>query len=197
MSTLADQFADTLPAASVKGIYGVRGDSVSGLTDSLPHQVKIGRVHVGRDAVAAFSAGAEAHFTSALAVCASGCGPGNLHFIYDRFECLRSREPVLAITANIPSTEIGCGYFQETRPQAPFKERSRYCELVSGSNQMPRACWGSRSARRSESPGFSPGGAGRSRPVGGRRRATSQSYRPAVAARDELDGLATLLAMTG
>ncbi len=46
--------------------------------------------------------------------------------------------PVLGIAAQIPSSEIGSGYFQETHPQELFRECSHYCELVSGANQMPR-----------------------------------------------------------
>ena len=63
---------------------------------------------------AAFAAGAEAHLTGELAVCAGSCGPGNLHLINGLFDCHRSRVPVLAIAAHIPSAEIGRGYFQET-----------------------------------------------------------------------------------
>jgi pyruvate dehydrogenase (quinone) len=138
MSTVADQFATILAAAGVKRIYGVVGDSLNGLTDSLRRQGKIEWVHVRHEEVAAFAAGAEAHVTGALAVCAGSCGPGNLHLINGLFDCHRSRVPVLAIAAQIPSAEIGSGYFQETHPQTLFKECSHYCELVSGSNQMPR-----------------------------------------------------------
>jgi pyruvate dehydrogenase (quinone) len=45
---------------------------------------------------------------------------------------------VLAVAAQIPSGEIGSGYFQETHPQSLFKECSHYCELVSQPEQMPR-----------------------------------------------------------
>jgi pyruvate dehydrogenase (quinone) len=47
--------------------------------------------------------------------------------------------PVLGIAAQIPSAEIGSGYFQETHPQTLFQECSHFCEFVSGANQMPRA----------------------------------------------------------
>ena len=87
----------------------------------------------------AFAAGAEAHLTGELAVCAGSCGPGNLHLINGLFDCHRSNVPVLAIAAHIPSAEIGSGYFQETHPQILFQECSHYCELISGANQMPRA----------------------------------------------------------
>jgi pyruvate dehydrogenase (quinone) len=136
--TVADQFAETLAAAGVKRIYGIVGDSLNGITDSIRRQGKIEWLHVRHEEVAAFAAGAEAHLTDELAVCAGSCGPGNLHLINGLFDCHRSRVPVLAIAAQIPSAEIGAGYFQETHPQDLFRECSHYCELVSGANQMPR-----------------------------------------------------------
>src|SRR5437868_8799815 len=97
--TVADQFAETLAAAGVKRIYGIVGDSLNGLTDSIRRQGKIQWVHVRHEEVAAFAAGAEAHLTGELAVCAGSCGPGNLHLINGLFDCHRSRVPVLAIAA--------------------------------------------------------------------------------------------------
>src|SRR5258708_3400782 len=138
MATVAEQFAETLAAAGVKRIYGIVGDSLNGLTDAIRRQEKIEWVHVRHEEVAAFAAGAEAHLTGDLAVCAGSCGPGNLHLINGLFDCHRSRVPVLAIAAQIPSAEMGAGYFQETHPESLFKECSHYCELVSGPNQMPR-----------------------------------------------------------
>ena len=136
--TVADQFAEILAAGGVKRIYGVVGDSLNGLTDSLRRQAKIAWLHVRHEEVAAFAAGAEAHLTGELAVYAGSCGPGNLHLINGLFDCHRSRVPVLAIAAQIPSPEIGAGYFQETHPESLFKECSHYCGLVSEPHQMPR-----------------------------------------------------------
>src|SRR5690348_5181377 len=136
--TVADQLAETLVAAGVKRIYGIVGDSLNGLTTLFRSQGKIEWIHVRHEEVAAFAAGAEAHLTGTLAVCAGSCGPGNLHLINGLFDCHRSRVPVLAIAAHIPSAEIGAGYFQETHPQTLFKECSHYCELISAANQMPR-----------------------------------------------------------
>ena len=138
MNTVADQFAETLVMAGVKRIYGIVGDSLNGLTDAIRRQGKIEWLHVRHEEVAAFAAGAEAHLTGELAVCAGSCGPGNLHLINGLFDCHRSRVPVLAIAAHIPSWEIGADYFQETHPQTLFQECSHYCELISGANQMPR-----------------------------------------------------------
>jgi pyruvate dehydrogenase (quinone) len=59
---------------------------------------------------AAFAAAGEAHVTGKLAVCAGSCGPGNLHLINGPFDAYRSRVPVLAIAAHIPSSEIGIDF---------------------------------------------------------------------------------------
>src|SRR5579859_2024342 len=138
MKTVADQFAETLAAAGVKRIYGVVGDSLNGLTDSLRRQAKIAWLHVRHEEVAAFAAGAEAHLTGELAVCAGSCGPGNLHLINGLFDCHRSGVPVLAIASHIPSSEIGIDFFQATHPESLFKECSHYVELVSNPNQLPQ-----------------------------------------------------------
>ncbi len=136
--TVAEQFMEILAAAGVQRIYGIVGDSLNGLTDALRRQGKIEWVPVRHEETAAFAAGAEAHLTGGLAVCAGTCGPGHLHLINGLFDCHRSRVPVLAIAAHIPSAEIGSGYFQETHPQLLFQDCSHYCELISSANQMPR-----------------------------------------------------------
>lgn len=129
---------DTLAAAGVRRIYGVVGDSLNGLTESLRKQEQIEWIGVRHEEVAAFAAGAEAHLTDSLAVCAGSCGPGNLHLINGLYDCHRSRVPVLAIAAQIPSRELGSNYFQETRPDILFKDCSHYCEPVANPEQMPR-----------------------------------------------------------
>ena len=136
--TIADLMAETLHAAGVRRIYGVAGDSLNGFTDSLRRQKTIDWVHMRHEEAAAFAAGAEAHLTGDLAVCAGSCGPGNLHLINGLFDCQRSRVPVLAIAAHIPSAEIGSSYFQETHPDKLFGECAHYVELVSNPDHMAR-----------------------------------------------------------
>lgn len=136
---VADLMAGALEAAGVERVWGVVGDSLNGFTDSLRRSRKMRWMHMRHEEAAAFAAGAEAQLTGRLAVCAGSCGPGNLHLINGLFDCHRTRTPVLAIAAHIPSAEIGSGYFQETHPEQLFRECSHYCELVSSPAQMPRA----------------------------------------------------------
>ncbi len=136
--TIAELIVETLKNAGVKRVYGLPGDSLNGFTDALRRGGSIEWVHVRNEEVAAFAAGADAHLSGTLAVCAASCGPGNLHLINGLFDCHRTRVPVLAIAAHIPSSEIGTNYFQETHPQNLFKECSDYCEMVGIPEQMPR-----------------------------------------------------------
>jgi pyruvate dehydrogenase (quinone) len=136
--TAADYMAQTLAQAGVKRVYGVVGDSLNGFSDSLRRLEKVEWVHMRHEESAAFAAGAEAHLTGKLAVCAGSCGPGNLHLINGLCDAHRNRVPVLAIAAHIPSTEIGIDYFQATHPERLFRECSHYVELVSRPEQLPQ-----------------------------------------------------------
>jgi pyruvate dehydrogenase (quinone) len=135
---VADLMVETLISAGVKRIFGVAGDSLNGFTDAIRRLKEIEWIHMRHEEAGAFAAGAEAHLTGELAVCAGSCGPGNLHLINGLFDCHRSRVPVLAIAAHIPSTEIGIDYFQATHPESLFKDCSHFVELVSTPEQLPQ-----------------------------------------------------------
>ena len=133
INNVADLIAETLIQAGVKRVFGVVGDSLNGLTEASRRDRLI---QVRHEEVAAFAAAGEAQVAGRLAVCAGSCGPGNLHLINGLFDAHRSRTPVLAIAAHIPTGEIGGGYFQETHRQDLFRECSVYCELISGSRTV-------------------------------------------------------------
>ncbi|HEY9292246.1 MAG TPA: ubiquinone-dependent pyruvate dehydrogenase [Microlunatus sp.] len=138
MTTVAENIVANLKANGISRMYGIPGDSLNGLTDALRKDGSIDWMHVRHEEAAAFAAAAEAELTGRLAVCVGSCGPGNLHLINGLYDAHRSRVPVLAIAAQIPSEELGGNYFQETRPEQLFADCSSYAELVSSPSQMPR-----------------------------------------------------------
>ncbi|MGR6901994.1 ubiquinone-dependent pyruvate dehydrogenase [Glutamicibacter sp. BSL13] len=138
MPTVAQNIISQLEVQGVKRMYGIPGDSLNGLTDALRENGRIEWVHTRHEEAAAFAAAAEAEITGELAVCVGSCGPGNLHLINGLYDANRSRVPVLAIAAHIPTEEIGSNYFQETHPTDVFRECSVYVEQVSDASQMPR-----------------------------------------------------------
>jgi pyruvate dehydrogenase (quinone) len=138
VSNVAEVLVDTLIANGVECVWGLPGDSLNGVTDAIRTRPAIQWMHVRNEEAAAFAAGAEAHVSGKLAVCAGSCGPGNLHLINGLFDCQRSRVPVLALAAQIPSAELGTNYFQETHPEQLFKDCSDYCAVVSEPGQLER-----------------------------------------------------------
>ena len=136
--TASEYLVEALEKADVKRVYGVVGTP----STALPTRCGGGSQSTGYTCVmrrpAAFAAGAEAHLTGRLAVCAGSCGPGNLHLINGLFDCQRSGVPVLAIAAHIPSSEIGIDYFQATHPEILFRDCSHYVELVSNAKLLPQ-----------------------------------------------------------
>ena len=135
---VADVIVETLVRAGVQRVYGVAGDSLNGLTDSIRSHAGIDWMMVRHEEVAAFAAGGESQITGQLTVCAGSCGPGNLHLINGLHDCQRSRVPVLAIATQVPSNELGTNYFQETRPEHLFLTCSDFLEVISTPEQLPR-----------------------------------------------------------
>ena len=138
MTTVAAHLVEALANAGVRRIYGVVGDSLNSIVDAVHHNKKLEWIHVRHEEAGAFAASAEAQLTGNLAVCAGSCGPGNLHLINGLFDAHKTLAPVLAIAAQVPSSEIGTDFFQETHPERLFRECSHYCELIGTEKQMPR-----------------------------------------------------------
>ena len=136
--TVAQVIVEVLASAGAARVYGVAGDSLNGITDAIYDRRDIQWIPMRHEEAGAFAAGAEAHLTGKLAVCAGSCGPGHLHLINGLYDCHRSRVPVLALAAHIPSREIGSQYFQETHPERLFAECSHFCETISQPEQVPR-----------------------------------------------------------
>lgn len=140
---IADQLVAQLIDAGVDHIYGIVGDSLNPIVDAVRRRGGkakggIDWIHVRHEEAGAFMAAAEAQLTGRLAVCAGSSGPGNLHLINGLYDAHRSKAPVLAMASDIPSAEIGTGYFQETHPERLFASCSDYCEQIATAEQSPR-----------------------------------------------------------
>lgn len=134
---VSDQVVEMLVAAGVRRIYGMAGEALHPLMESLQRDARIRWVHVRHEETAAFAASAEAQLTGELAVCCGSCGPGNMHLINGLYDACRSAAPVLAVAAHIPTLQIGTHYIHETHPTFFFRECAAYCELVSRPRQLP------------------------------------------------------------
>jgi pyruvate dehydrogenase (quinone)/pyruvate oxidase len=97
--TAADVLIETLIDWGVDVIFGLPGDGINGIMESLrTHQNQLRFVHVVHEESAAFMACAYAKFTGKLGVCLATSGPGGIHMLNGLYDAKLDGQPVLALT---------------------------------------------------------------------------------------------------
>jgi pyruvate dehydrogenase (quinone)/pyruvate oxidase len=97
--TAADVLIEALIDWGVDVIFGLPGDGINGVMESLrTHQEKIRFVQVRHEESAAFMACGYAKFTGRLGVCLATSGPGGIHLLNGLYDAKMDGQPVLAIT---------------------------------------------------------------------------------------------------
>ncbi|MEZ4737609.1 MAG: thiamine pyrophosphate-binding protein [Caldilineaceae bacterium] len=97
--TAADVLVETLHDWGVEVIFGLPGDGINGIMESLrTHQEQIRFVQVRHEESAAFMACAYAKYTGKLGVCLATSGPGGIHLLNGLYDAKLDGQPVLAIT---------------------------------------------------------------------------------------------------
>jgi pyruvate dehydrogenase (quinone) len=97
--TAADVLIESLIDWGVEVIFGLPGDGINGIMESLrTHQDKIRFIQVRHEESAAFMACGYAKFTGKLGVCLATSGPGGIHLLNGLYDAKLDGQPVLAIT---------------------------------------------------------------------------------------------------
>jgi pyruvate dehydrogenase (quinone) len=97
--TAADVLVEALIDWGVEVIFGLPGDGINGIMESLRiHKDKIRFVQVRHEEAAAFMACGYAKFTGRLGVCLATSGPGGIHLLNGLYDAKLDNQPVLAIT---------------------------------------------------------------------------------------------------
>ncbi|MGN6057243.1 MAG: thiamine pyrophosphate-dependent enzyme [Sphingomicrobium sp.] len=97
--TGGDILVETLIDWGVDTIFGIPGDGINGVFESLrQREDKIRFVQVRHEEAAAFAACAYAKFTGKLGVCVATSGPGGIHLLNGIYDAKLDNQPVLAIT---------------------------------------------------------------------------------------------------
>ncbi|MGM4902775.1 thiamine pyrophosphate-dependent enzyme [Tardiphaga sp. 866_E4_N2_1] len=134
---VADVIVDVLQGAGVKTCYGIVGDTMNQIAQSLSHS-EIDWVHMRHEEAGAFAAAAEASLMGRLTACAGTCGPGSLHFINGLYEANRNRSPVLLIATQIVRQDLGFSSIQEVDFSEVFKGCSVFCDMIYTPEQARR-----------------------------------------------------------
>jgi pyruvate dehydrogenase (quinone)/pyruvate oxidase len=97
--TTSDVMVETLMNWGVEVIFGIPGDGINGIMESLRKQKdRIKFVQVRHEEAAAFAACAYAKFTGKLGVCLATSGPGGIHLLNGLYDAKMDGASVLAIT---------------------------------------------------------------------------------------------------
>ena len=100
-STAADVLIETLESWGVDVIFGLPGDGINGIMESLrKRQDKIRFIQVRHEESAAFMACGYAKYTGKLGVCLATSGPGGIHLLNGLYDAKLDGQPVLAITGH-------------------------------------------------------------------------------------------------
>lgn len=146
MSTqkVSDIIIEVLEQAGVQRCYGIVGDTLNHVTDSMSKS-KIEWIHVRHEEVGGFAAGTDALLSGHLTACAGSCGPGSLHFINGLYESHRNRAPVILIASQISTEMAGFIDFpQYVDFKSVYAKNSVFCEEITQPSQtrhiMSMAC---------------------------------------------------------
>jgi len=97
--TAADVLVDCLARWGVEVVFGLPGDGINGIMESLRQRQKdIRFVQVRHEEAAAFMACGYAKYTGRLGVCLATSGPGGIHLLNGLYDAKHDGAPVLAIT---------------------------------------------------------------------------------------------------
>jgi len=97
--TAADVLIESLIDWGVDVVFGLPGDGINGIMESLrTHKDQIRFVQVRHEESAAFMACGYAKFTGKLGVCLATSGPGGIHLLNGLYDAKMDGQPVLAIT---------------------------------------------------------------------------------------------------
>lgn len=100
-TTGADILIQTLIDWGVEVIFGLPGDGIDGIMESLrTHSEQVRFLQVRHEEAAAFMACAYAKYTGRLGVCLATSGPGGIHLLNGLYDAKLDGQPVLAITGH-------------------------------------------------------------------------------------------------
>lgn len=134
--SVAEVLWDTLVEHGVEQVFGIPGDSIDPLLDSLRSDRRIRFIQVRHEEAGAFMASAYAKKTGRLGVCMGTAGPGAIHLLNGLYDAKMDHAPVLALTGQVGLPYIGSDYFQEVDLIHLFEDVAVYDYQVADPRQV-------------------------------------------------------------
>jgi pyruvate dehydrogenase (quinone)/pyruvate oxidase len=131
--TAADVLIESLIDWDVDTIFGLPGDGINGIMESLrTHKDKIRFVQTRHEESAAFMACGYAKFTGKLGVCLATSGPGGIHLLNGLYDAKLDGQPVLALTGLQFHDLVGTYTQQDVALDKLYMDVATYNERIMG-----------------------------------------------------------------
>jgi pyruvate dehydrogenase (quinone) len=135
--TAADILIETLQDWGVNLIFGLPGDGINGIMESLRvRQDSIRFIQVRHEESAAFMACAYAKYTGKLGVCLATSGPGGIHLLNGLYDAKLDGQPVLAITGHHYHDLIDTHQQQDVSLDRTFMDVTIYNSRIMGPSHV-------------------------------------------------------------
>jgi pyruvate dehydrogenase (quinone) len=135
--TAADVLIETIQDWGVDVIFGLPGDGINGIMESLrTRQEAIRFIQVRHEETAAFMACAYAKYTGKLGVCLATSGPGGIHLLNGLYDAKLDGQPVLAITGHHFHDLIDTHQQQDVSLDRAFMDVTIYNTRVMGATHV-------------------------------------------------------------
>jgi pyruvate dehydrogenase (quinone)/pyruvate oxidase len=135
--TAADILVESIISWGVDTVFGIPGDGINGIMESLrQRQDRIRFIQVRHEEAAAFMACAYGKYTGKLACCLATSGPGGIHLLNGLYDAKMDQSPVIAITGQTYSDLKGSKFQQEVNMLRLFDDVTVYNEEVINPNQV-------------------------------------------------------------
>ncbi len=131
--TAADQLVERLIEWGIDTVFGLPGDGINGVMESLrTHAEQIRFVHVRHEETAALAACAYGKFTGRPAACLSTAAPGAVHLMNGLYDARIDQSPVVAVTGMTYHDVIGTHYLQDINHDFALNDACVYSQRIMG-----------------------------------------------------------------
>ncbi len=123
--TISEVLADTLANWGVRWVFGMVGHSNLGAADAIRKKVASGDMNfigIRHEGAASFACSAYGKLMGKPAACLTIAGPGATNLLTGLYDAKLDSSPVIALTGQIPASELGYYAFQEIDLSKPFSD---------------------------------------------------------------------------
>jgi len=134
--TLSDQVVQILTDAGINHAYGVPGDAIDLILASIHRRKDFNFYLTRHEESAGFMASAQAKLTGEMGVVLACQGPGAAHLLEAMYDAKMDKVPMLAITGQIESANIGTNTVQEINQILLYEDATCFNREVRTANNL-------------------------------------------------------------